>query len=132
MREDVRPATRRDIKRLRQEKPYERITRGRLMRVKDDNGNEYVQLRNDTFVGKALDVGRAQAVTVPPFARRAFSTAPLSPLDTYAASRLVAFGRATTEGRRIYPWSRKKVARGANQMAQGAGMLYSPLGYGSL
>jgi len=44
--EDVRPATAKDVKRLKRHKPYERVASGRLMRVKDDNGNEYVQERN--------------------------------------------------------------------------------------
>ena len=53
------------------------------------------------FVGKALDIGRAETLAVPAFARAAFSRQPLNPLDMYASSRLMAFGLAGAQGKRF-------------------------------
>jgi len=82
------------------------------------------------MVGKAVDSGRVQTLEVPAFARQAFSGQPIDSLDMYASSRLMAYGLAGAQGKHIWPWQRKRVMRNANKVAQGRGMLYSPMGIG--
>ena len=82
------------------------------------------------MIGKALDSGKAEVLEIPPFAHRAFSGQPLDALDMYAGARLMAYGMAGAQGKRIWPWQRKRVMSNANKIAQGRGMLYSPLGMG--
>lgn len=82
------------------------------------------------MVGKALDIGRAEPLQIPPWARRNFSGSTVNPLDMYASSRMMAFGMAGAQGKRVMPWRKNRMGRGANQAAQGFGMLYSPLGRG--
>ena len=78
----------------------------------------------------SLDVGRAESLSIPLWAKPNFGPAVLNPLDMYASSRMIAFGLAGASGKRIWPWQRNRVGHQANQAAQGRGMLYSPLGRG--
>ena len=82
------------------------------------------------MVGKALDSGKAEVLEVPAFARQSFSAQPVNPLDMYASARLMAYGMAGMQGKRVWPWQRKRFVRNANQVAQGHQMLNSPLGMG--
>ena len=55
---------------------------------------------------------------------------PISPLDMAAASRLMAQGTRGVLGIPTMPWRQKALADNALKIAQGAPMLYSPIGYG--
>jgi hypothetical protein len=79
----------------------------------------------------SLDIGLAQRMEIPVWAEQSFSNAPVNPLNMYASSRLMAFGAYGAMGRNLYPWKKKKVSRGANKVAQGNMMLYSPAGSGT-
>lgn len=83
------------------------------------------------FVGKTIDTGRAEVLPIPPWAVGPFSAPVVNPLDMYAGSRLMAFGLAGASGKRVLPWQKRRMSRNANMVAQGRGMVYSPLGVGS-
>jgi hypothetical protein len=83
------------------------------------------------MIGKALDIGRAETLPIPPWAVAPFSARVVDPLDMYAGSRMMAFGISRGTGHRIMPWQKRRMSRNANAVAQGRGMLYSPLGVGS-
>jgi len=85
------------------------------------------------FVGKSLDSGRAEALPVPAWARSNFRNGRvLDPLQMYAGSRLMAYGVAGAQGKRVWPWQRRKLARNANRIAQGRAFIYSPMGSGGM
>jgi hypothetical protein len=79
----------------------------------------------------SLDIGLAQRMDIPVWAERPFSLSPVNPIQMYGASRLMAFGAYGAMGRNLYPWRKGKISRGANKVAQGNMMLYSPVGSGS-
>ena len=82
---------------------------------------------------KALSVGRAEDVPIPEWAVTNFA-APrkgvLNPLDMAAGSRMVALNTRRVLGIPTMPWSKDKVARAGYRAAQGAMVVYNPVGYG--
>lgn len=70
-------------------------------------------------------------MSIPVWARQNFAAPTVNPLNMYASSRLMAFGAYGASGRILYPWKKNKVAHGANKIAQGNMMLYSPAGSGT-
>jgi len=80
----------------------------------------------------SLDVGRAEELEIPPFAKPSFTGPVINPLNMYAGARLMAYGSAAVEGKHIWPWQRRRVAGGANRIAQGRAVLYGPMDYGSM
>ena len=80
--------------------------------------------------GKADPV---QDLPIPDWAKQNFSTRPhalLNPLNIHASSGQMAEGYRKVAGKRIWPWQRKRVREGANQVALGRTTLYQPLGSG--
>lgn len=85
---------------------------------------------NSVSFGKADSV---KDLPIPEWARMNFSTgsnALLNPLNIHASSAQMAEGYRKVAGKRIWPWQRKRVLEGANQMALGRTTLYQPLGTG--
>lgn len=84
---------------------------------------------------RSVEVGKAdvEQLPIPEWARANFSTRPnmlLNPLNIHASSAQMAEGYRKVAGKRIWPWQRKRVREGANQMAMGRTTLYQPLGSG--
>jgi|GEM_PF-3509509 len=76
---------------------------------------------------------QVQDLPIPEWAKQNFATRPnamLSPLNIHASSGQMAEGYRKVAGKRIWPWQRKRVREGANQVALGRTTLYQPLGSG--
>ena len=85
---------------------------------------------------RAVSFGKADEVEelpIPEWARASFapgSVPVLSPLDMYAGSRMMAYGLKNAQGKRVWPWQKKRMTRGAYEAARGRSMIYSPVGKG--
>jgi len=85
---------------------------------------------------RAVVVGKADEVVelpIPEWAMESFAPGPvpvLSPLDMKAGSMMMATGFRNAQGKRVWPWQKKRMSRGSYEMAQGRQMVYSPVGKG--
>lgn len=70
------------------------------------------------------DGGPVRELELPVWAQGPYAPDPIDPLSMYASGRLMAFGAQNAMGKRVKFWRKRRMAAGANQMAQGRDMLY--------